>query len=61
MMMFGIGIPFSMYIGYHLVGAYGTMHNHKCGANAYGFGLQHIMYPLKSQTAVWRPEIDLKE
>ena len=63
MLLLGLacGAPITLYWLYHSFTPLGVMHNHKSGSGAYLYGIQNIMYRPTSQTAVWRPEIELKE
>ena len=57
----GLCIPLSVYMIYHLFAPAGVMQNHKSSTGAYAYYPQNFMYPQRSQTATFRPEIDFKE
>ena len=55
------GMPLCIYMTYHTFAPAGVMQNYKASSGAYGHFLQTFMYPQKSITNQFRPEIDLKE
>ena len=54
-------IPISAYLLYNMFAPSGVMQNYKASAGAYAYYPQNFMYPTKTQTATWRPEIEFKE
>ena len=58
---FLVGVPLSAYIIKNGLASNGVMHNHKSGSGTYMHGVQNFMYPLKTITQTWRPELDIKE
>ena len=58
---FLVGIPLSAYMIKNGMASNGVMHNHKSGSGTYMHGVQNFMYPMKTITQTWRPELDLKE
>ena len=56
-----VAVPLSTYLLYHWFAPGGVMQNYKASSGAYMFWAQNFMYRPKSQTAIYRPEINLKE
>ena len=54
-------MPLSYYMIYHLFTPKGVMQNYKASAGAYGYSAMNFLNAPRSQTQVWRPEIDFVE
>ena len=56
-----IAAPVTLYLMYHFLAPSGVMQNFKATNGAYMFWLQNFLYPIKSATETFRPEMYFKE